>query len=56
MWNKMTLRCRLTLLTALILAAVCVGLTYFSIANAGLAFSTPSIIRRDFTFRSKLMK
>lgn len=42
MWNKMTLRCRLTLLTALILAAVCVGLTYFSIANAGLAFSTPS--------------
>lgn len=41
MWNRMSLRLRLTVLTSLILVAVCVFLTLISIYNASKSFYLP---------------
>ena len=41
MWNKLTLRMRITILTALALSFVAIGITSFSIYNAGQLFHIP---------------
>ena len=43
MWNKLTLRVKITILTALVLSFVAIGITMLSVFNAGQIFLRPTL-------------